>query len=624
MGVAGPEPAMAGASAGSPIMPRARRAYALTAPPNLNGKKALTLKREAPTIWELQTAMAASEQVEAPTVRKLPVAPRTWGRAHSTAVESAALAESEGNMSVDCDGESRGGGSSSSWPRVRKQRTGVRNSMSLWEVSEALDGNAPQHPAVLPSPDTLDAHTLADLGDDLSFVDNMFFSHAPAPAPVSAPEDSMGMAALGVDLSRIRCSPKINGQGPSELPHHAPWTQPLSEEAALLPLPTPGSMPTAFDWAALAHDSPTSSEENQMSDAHTMPFAEHEASSVRDTPSSEVSGETLAHSESEALAMLKQIAGGEEARGVVAVRPPSLDMEQAMAMDPGELLASLLPDARGETAYGALPQPPAHMHAHAEPDTPRTATPPMVPLTAELPGAIAAPLGARVHGAAAGAGSVLPPAASLPGTAGLSSGLSAEHAQGAMPLSLVPAPLAAGSRNGPERKEWTTAEDEIIQNGVAMFGCKWRRIAAQLPGRSDDAVRNRWNRLKEARDGPPAEAAEGEAAAPAAARRRSSGGGRKVSADAPGEKAAAEGGAAKDKAKPERMSWTKAEDVNIVNGVHELGHKWYQIAQRLPGRTDHAIRNRYHRLQAMMHDQKMQAQQNQSQMMGQLPPLPEQ
>ena len=197
MGVAGPEPAMAGASAGSPIVPRARRAYALTAPPNLNGKKALTLKREAPTIWELQTAMAASEQVEAPTVRKLPVAPRTWGRPHSTAVESAALAESEGNMSVDCDGESRGGGSSSSWPRVRKQRTGVRNSMSLWEVSEALDGNAPQHPAVLPSPDTLDAHTLADLGDDLSFVDNMFFSHAPAPAPVSAPDDSMGMAALG-------------------------------------------------------------------------------------------------------------------------------------------------------------------------------------------------------------------------------------------------------------------------------------------------------------------------------------------------------------------------------------------------------------------------------------------
>ena len=238
MGVAGPEPAMAGASAGSPIVPRARRAYALTAPPNLNGKKALTLKREAPTIWELQTAMAASEQVEAPTVRKLPVAPRTWGRAHSTAVESAALAESEGNMSVDCDGESRGGGSSSSWPRVRKQRTGVRNSMSLWEVSEALDGNAPQHPAVLPSPDTLDAHTLADLGDDLSFVDNMFFSHAPAPAPVSAPDDSMGMAALGALMIAPAARWRAGVTPPAPFsPEPLPPERRCSPEPTLPPLP---------------------------------------------------------------------------------------------------------------------------------------------------------------------------------------------------------------------------------------------------------------------------------------------------------------------------------------------------------------------------------------------------
>ena len=176
-----------------PTVPRACRAYAFTAPPNLNGKKALTLKRDAPTIWELQTSMhAAREQVEAHTIR-LP----TWGRSHLTAVPSAVLTESEKHVGVDGDGESKGGGISSSWPRVRKQRTSVRNSMSLWEVSDALALNVPQHPAVLPSPDSLDARTLADLGDDLSFVDNMFFSHAPAPTPVLAPEDSMGMAQLG-------------------------------------------------------------------------------------------------------------------------------------------------------------------------------------------------------------------------------------------------------------------------------------------------------------------------------------------------------------------------------------------------------------------------------------------
>ena len=35
-----------------PTVPRGRRAYALTAPPNLNGKKGSTLKRDAPTVWE--------------------------------------------------------------------------------------------------------------------------------------------------------------------------------------------------------------------------------------------------------------------------------------------------------------------------------------------------------------------------------------------------------------------------------------------------------------------------------------------------------------------------------------------------------------------------------------------
>ena len=106
--------------AGASIVPRTRRAYAFTAPPNLTGHKA-TLKRDAPTIWELQTSMAASEQVEAHTIRRLPASPHTWGRAHSTAVASAVLAESEGNVGVDGDGESKGGGISSSWPRVRKQ-----------------------------------------------------------------------------------------------------------------------------------------------------------------------------------------------------------------------------------------------------------------------------------------------------------------------------------------------------------------------------------------------------------------------------------------------------------------------------------------------------------------------
>ena len=54
------------------------------------------------------------------------------------------------------------------------------------------------------------------------------------------------------------------------------------------------------------------------------------------------------------------------------------------------------------------------------------------------------------------------------------------------------------------RKPWLASEDQTIIDSVHSMGFKWRVIAGMLPGRSDDAVRNRWNRLQEAmRDGMP-------------------------------------------------------------------------------------------------------------------------
>ena len=50
----------------------------------------------------------------------------------------------------------------------------------------------------------------------------------------------------------------------------------------------------------------------------------------------------------------------------------------------------------------------------------------------------------------------------------------------------------------PNRKEWAVSEDEAIRAGVEQLGTRWRAIAAMLPGRSDDAVRNRWARLQNA------------------------------------------------------------------------------------------------------------------------------
>merc|ERR1719183_1047576 len=95
------------------------------------------------------------------------------------------------------------------------------------------------------------------------------------------------------------------------------------------------------------------------------------------------------------------------------------------------------------------------------------------------------------------------------------------------------------------------------------MGLRWRAIAAELPGRSDDAVRNRWARMQQSACG----------TKPAAAPR------------------------VKREGAEQRQSWSEEEDRIISTSVLEYGHRWNRIAERLPRRTEHAIRNRWHRLQ---------------------------
>jgi len=181
---------------------------------------------------------------------------------------------------------------------------------------------------------------------------------------------------------------------------------------------------------------------------------------------------------------------------------------------------------------------------------------------------------------------------------------------------------AAASLNN--RKEWAVREDQLIWRGVQQIGCKWRQIAAMLPGRSDDAVRNRYNRLKEAEASGLVRSDSGEPTEAHAAGTLSGGGG--GGGGGTGTYRCSKCGQLKknhvctaigtgdarpksdDKRRPERVGWTKAEDAIITHSVQELGHRWYQIAERLPGRTDHAIRNRWHRLLTMRQEEEARAQ----------------
>lgn len=76
-------------------------------------------------------------------------------------------------------------------------------------------------------------------------------------------------------------------------------------------------------------------------------------------------------------------------------------------------------------------------------------------------------------------------------------------------------------------------------------GRKWRKCAQLMPGRTEHAIRNRFYRLSTQVD-----------------------------------------------ASLSRGNWSAEEDDIILQSVEELGNRWIVIAQRLPGRTEDAIRNR--------------------------------
>ena len=137
----------------------------------------------------------------------------------------------------------------------------------------------------------------------------------------------------------------------------------------------------------------------------------------------------------------------------------------------------------------------------------------------------------------------------------------------------APSPGACPAPSARSRSYWSEAEDKTIIDCVNSMGQRWRVIAAKLPGRSDDAVRNRWLRLGSSEPPPPR------------VRRP------------PSER--------------QRHVWSEEEDRIIADAVARMGNKWSHIKDLLGcQRTEHAIRNRWHRLQSAAADEAAHASQS--------------
>jgi len=169
------------------------------------------------------------------------------------------------------------------------------------------------------------------------------------------------------------------------------------------------------------------------------------------------------------------------------------------------------------------------------------------------------------------------------------------------------------------RKDWTAEEDARILAAVELRGYKWRQIAAMVPGRSDDAVRNRWNRIKHglssagipsiyhcSKCGQVKKAHRCMARVEDRQPRRGSTGASdgELMYDSGGEGSSGgvleeRRGPGDDRKRTERFGWTAQEDAMIIQSVEEFGCRWQYISKKIPTRTEHAIRNRWHRLQTM-------------------------
>lgn len=149
-----------------------------------------------------------------------------------------------------------------------------------------------------------------------------------------------------------------------------------------------------------------------------------------------------------------------------------------------------------------------------------------------------------------------------------------------------------GARGAP----WTPREDAVLIEAVKTYkGRAWKQVAQLLPGRTHSQVAHRWQKVLDPSLHKGAWSPEEDERLVEAVGVLGEGHWSKIAArvGTRNGKQCRERWRNQLNPRVDKRPWSPEEDAVVVGMVREMGQRWSEIARRLPGRSENAVKNRW-------------------------------